>query len=108
MRSLGRPNREQVVTVRPAELSTLQAIDLANGEILAGLLSRGGAHQLAANGGKTAKEVVDDLFLRMLSRPPTTEEQALLSAMAGSPLSAQGLEDVLWAILMLPEFQLVR
>ncbi|MBL9155705.1 MAG: DUF1549 domain-containing protein [Verrucomicrobiales bacterium] len=108
MRSLGRPNREQVVTVRPAELSTLQAIDLANGEILAGLLSRGGAHQLAANGGKTAREVVDDLFLRMLSRPPTTEEQALLSAMAGSPLSAQGLEDVLWAILMLPEFQLVR
>src|SRR4029453_13612357 len=34
MRSLGRPNREQVVTVRPEQLTTLQALDLANGQIL--------------------------------------------------------------------------
>src|SRR5262249_19711468 len=31
MRSLGRPNREQVVTTRPEDLSTLQALDLTNG-----------------------------------------------------------------------------
>ena len=30
-RSLGRPNREQIVSMRPNELSTLEAIDLANG-----------------------------------------------------------------------------
>ncbi len=36
MRSLGRPHRDQVVTTRPAELTTLQAIDLSNGDILAG------------------------------------------------------------------------
>ena len=34
MRSLGRPNREQVVTTRPDQLTTLQALDLANGQIL--------------------------------------------------------------------------
>ena len=34
MRSLGRPNREQVVTTRPSQLSTLQALDLANGQVL--------------------------------------------------------------------------
>ena len=28
MRSLGRPNREQVVTTRPDQLTTLQALDL--------------------------------------------------------------------------------
>ena len=32
MRSLGRPHRNQVVTSRPAELTMLQAIDLANGQ----------------------------------------------------------------------------
>jgi hypothetical protein len=108
MRSLGRPNREQVVTVRPEQLSTLQAIDLANGTILAGLLNKGGANLLAASAAKSADAVVDEVFLRALSRPPTPEERAVLSELAGSPLTAQGLEDVLWAVLMLPEFQLVR
>ena len=41
MRSLGRPHPDQVVTSRPAELTTLQAIDLANGQILADYLSKG-------------------------------------------------------------------
>ncbi len=35
MRSLGRPNREQVVTVRPDDLTTLEAVDLSNGQTLA-------------------------------------------------------------------------
>ena len=38
MRSLGRPNREQVVTTRPEDLSTLQALDLTNGPTMANLL----------------------------------------------------------------------
>ena len=43
MRSLGRPNREQVVTTRPDQLTTLQALDLSNGQTLTDLLSRGAA-----------------------------------------------------------------
>ena len=38
--SLGRPNREQVVTTRPQTMTTLEAIHLANGPILAGHLNR--------------------------------------------------------------------
>jgi hypothetical protein len=41
MRSLGRPHRDQVVTSRPSSLTTLQAIDLANGEILSSTLRKG-------------------------------------------------------------------
>src|SRR5205814_10033208 len=41
MRSLGRPNREQVVTTRPDQLTTLQALDLSNGQALSDLLTRG-------------------------------------------------------------------
>ena len=41
MRSLGRPNREQVVTTRPAEMTTLEAIEMSNGQPLAELLQRG-------------------------------------------------------------------
>src|SRR5205814_4382621 len=49
MRSLGRPNREQVVTTRPDQLTTLQALDLSNGQILADLLTRGAATWLKAH-----------------------------------------------------------
>ena len=41
MRSLGRPNREQVVSDRPSMLTTLQALDLSNSQLLAETLSRG-------------------------------------------------------------------
>nr|MDQ3332170.1 PSD1 and planctomycete cytochrome C domain-containing protein [Planctomycetota bacterium] len=41
MRSLGRPNREQVVTTRPDQLTTLQALDLSNGPLLAEMLTKG-------------------------------------------------------------------
>ena len=45
--ALGRPNREQVVTSRPTVATTLQALELTNGETLAKILHRG-AEQLAA------------------------------------------------------------
>jgi hypothetical protein len=43
-----------------------------------------------------------------LSREPTDEELSELVAMAGESLCVEGLADVLWTIVMLPEFQLVR
>src|ERR1700722_6873518 len=49
MRSLGRPNREQVVTTRPEQLTTLQALDLANGQTMTSTLARGAANILKAN-----------------------------------------------------------
>ena len=40
MRSLGRPNREQVVTTRSDVLTTLEALDLSNGQVLNDILDR--------------------------------------------------------------------
>ena len=39
---------------------------------------------------------------------PTAAEMKVLGELAGPELTARGMEDVLWAVLMLPEFQLVR
>jgi hypothetical protein len=66
MRSLGRPNREQVVTTRPEQLSTLQALDLANGQTLAVTLDRGAANILKAN----PKATPDELDARRTRRRP--------------------------------------
>ena len=51
MRSLGRPNRDQIVTMRPADLTTLQAIELANGDTLAAAIEKGTSRWLPQPGG---------------------------------------------------------
>ncbi len=107
MRSLGRPNREQVVTSRPDQLTTLEAIDLANGEILARLLAQGAPHWLERHAGKPA-ELMEELYLAALSRRPNAEELRQGLECIGSPPRPEGVEDLLWIILMLPEFQLIR
>jgi hypothetical protein len=107
MRSLGRPNRDQVVSVRPAELTTLEAINLSIGETLADYLNRG-AKKLVADDSIDASELVTSIFHRALSRDPTPEELQLLSRAVGETASESTVEDVLWAVIMLPEFQFVR
>lgn len=106
MRSLGRPNREQVVTVRPESLSTLQAIDLANGEILDALL-RAGAEQMA-NTATDPTVLIDELFRRALARPPTNAERQVTADLLGSDIGVERIQDVLWLLVMHPEFQFVH
>jgi hypothetical protein len=108
MRSLGRPNREQVVTTRPADLSTLEALDLENGEILAGLLARGAINVRSEHPDATTDELATWLFLRALQREPSADELAIARRLAGDPATNEGLADLLWAVFALPEFQLVR
>ena len=108
MRSLGRPNREQVVTTRPEQLTTLQALDLANGEQLTSTLSRGAANILKANPKATPDELAEWVFARALSRKPNANELAAAKGLLGDKPTADGVADLLWAVVMLPEFQLVR
>jgi hypothetical protein len=108
MRSLGRPNREQVVTTRPDQLTTLQALDLSNGPVLSDTLARGAARLLQAHPKASADELIEDVYLRALCRRPTVGELAAARALVGAPVSADGVADLLWAVCMQPEFQLIR
>jgi hypothetical protein len=108
MRSLGRPNREQVVSDRPANLTTLQALDLANSALFAETLSRGAANLLKRFEGQEAGVTVDWLYKYALSRPPTSDELSTAIELLQSPPTQQGVEDLLWVVMMLPEFQTVR
>jgi len=106
MRSLGRPNREQVVTTRPDQLTTLQALDLSNGQALTDLLSRG-ANTLIKSHGKDDR-LIEDVYQRALCRRPSAAELATARGIIGSPMTSDGVADLLWVVMMLPEFQLVR
>ncbi len=99
--SLGRPNREQVVSTRPDSLTTLEAINLANGPELASLLQAGAAK--FAN-TQSPKDLVGTVFRAALSREPTARELEVSLAVLGSSPSREQLEDFLWSVFMLPEF----
>ena len=107
MRALGRPNREQVVTTRPDMLTTLEAIDLANGQLLADTIARG-ASNLQPLHAADADDFIDWLYVSALSRAATEGERTIAREIVGQPPSAQGMEDLLWVVVMLPEFQLLR
>ena len=107
MRSLGRPMREQIVSMRPSELTTLEAVDLSNGSTLASYVTRGAAN-LASTWGDDKSGLIDHLLRFTLSRLPTEEERGVLDGSLSSSPTQQEIEDVLWAIFMMPEFMLVR
>ncbi|MFP6872287.1 MAG: DUF1549 domain-containing protein [Verrucomicrobiales bacterium] len=106
MRSLGRPHRDQVVSTRPSELTTLQAIDLSNGDILAGHLGLG-ARQLVGL-GKSGEELIRWLYRYALSREPTGGEKNVLLEVTGDGRNPVAVEDLLWLVFMQPEFQFIR
>jgi hypothetical protein len=107
MAALGRPNREQVVTSRPSDLTTLEAIQLANDSTLSDELTRGGVKILEEHGPETDR-VVAWVFDAALSRGPSPTEAAAARDLLGETPTKESVADLLWAIVMLPEFQLVR
>ena len=106
MTALGRPNREQVVTSRPLVATTLQALELTNGSILAGWLHRG-AERLLSEWPASTETFVDRLYWRAYGRPPAPAEVTLANQFAGANLNREGVEDLLWGVTMSPEFQLI-
>ncbi len=107
-RALGRPNREQVVTSRPQQLTTLQALDLANGQALNDLIKAGASQLIELHGKQGPDAMIDLVYRRALSRKPSNKERAVCRAIVGESLSDEGVQDLLWSIFMLPEFQHAR
>jgi hypothetical protein len=107
MRTLGRPNRDQIVSTRPNELTTLEAIDLANGQTFATALAKG-AKQITAQNWPDSKGFITHLYRHALSRDPSAAELATTSAALGDKLDEQSIQDLLWALCMMPEFLMVR
>jgi hypothetical protein len=107
MAALGRPNRDQVVTSRPSDLTTLEAILLANEQSLADEIAKGGG-QILAEHGPDPDRITSWIFSAALSRPPTADEAAVAQDLLGAAPTAEKVADCLWSVVMLPEFQLVR
>jgi hypothetical protein len=105
--ALGRPNREQVITTRQSLATTLQALELTNGETLARLLKRGSERLVASH--PDGRSLAQRVFRQGLSRPPSRQELALTLELVGEKTPRpEGVEDLLWSLALLPEFQLTH
>ncbi|MGZ0165429.1 MAG: DUF1549 domain-containing protein [Planctomycetales bacterium] len=107
MRSLGRPNRDQIVSSRPNDLTTLEAIDLSNNESVAKALAKGG-QRLADHEWSTTDDLINHLFASTLTRYPTDSENSAVRSVIDDDVTPEQIEDLLWALCMTPEFLLIR
>jgi hypothetical protein len=107
MAALGRPNRDQVVTSRPADLTTLEAIQLANEQGLYNEFAKGGG-RILADKGPAADTMYPWMFDAALARRPTAAEAAAAREILTDTPTKETVADCLWTIVMLPEFQLIR
>ena len=105
--ALGRPNRDQVNTVRPTAATTLMALELTNGATLFDVLKKG-AKKMSTEKDVNADELIGRIYVKALGRAPTSREAATAKEIVGANVTPQGVEDFLWAVVMLPEFQLIR
>jgi hypothetical protein len=105
--AMGRSAREQVMTDRPTVATTLQALEMSNGATLADMLKQGAA-KLEADKSMTSEQLVETIFSRALARKPSASEMQTAPEVVGATPKAEGVEDLLWIVAMLPEFQLIR
>ncbi|HEX3999111.1 MAG TPA: PSD1 and planctomycete cytochrome C domain-containing protein [Pirellulales bacterium] len=106
-RALGRTDREQVLTHRDNLATTLQTLELTNGTTLDDLVKQG-ARKWLDRKPKSAAVLIDEIYRRALCRAPTKTELAAATGFIGSDLKPEPVEDFLWAMFMLPEFQLIH
>src|SRR5262249_7680228 len=104
--ALGRTGRQQVVTRRDSIATTLQALELPDGGTVDEKLAAG-ARRWTARFGTQPGVLVRQVFHAALGRDPNPDEAATAADLVGDPVFKEGVQDLLWTIVMLPEFQLI-
>jgi hypothetical protein len=105
--TFGRATRETVCSCEvKMEPNLSQALHLLNGETVHKKVVDGGVIKRLLDAKNPPDQILEDLYLRCLSRKPTPDESARLKAMITAPgADAQAmLVDVFWALLNSKEF----
>ena len=105
--ALGLPAREIVTSKRESEPTLLQALEVTNGKQLNETLARG-AERWLREYGRRPDELVRRVYLAALSRPPSAREARVAARALGDTPTREGVQDLLWAVLMQPEFGLIH
>ena len=105
LKSLGRTNREVVMTSRDSQASLLQALELTNGEKLNNTLKEGAVKWKEKY--EAGEIIVEEVYQQLLGRAPQEKEFNIAMAALGDQPEPEAIQDLFWAVLLLPEFQLI-
>jgi len=103
----GRPPRDTPYEADRCEQTTMrQALHMVNSAHLEGKVTGSPRLQRLLKSGKSDREIVEEIYLAALSRPPTEDENKRLLEYIGKDKKAraQAVQDVMWAILNTKEF----
>ncbi|MFM8536593.1 MAG: DUF1549 domain-containing protein [Planctomycetaceae bacterium] len=107
MKAFGQPNRQTVCACeRGTESNVGMAVQFFNGPLISEKVrSDDNRFRRMIRAGATDAEILDDLYLAAVCRPPTASEmEASLKHLAGRPDRIAAFEDICWALLNTNEF----
>lgn len=104
--TFGRARRESVCSCEvKVEPNLSQALHLLNGDTLASKIAQGKLVETRLAEGMTPEQIVEEMYVRCLTRKPTEEEVKRLNEVIGpAENKKQILEDAFWALLNSREF----
>ncbi|MEZ6094774.1 MAG: DUF1549 and DUF1553 domain-containing protein [Pirellulaceae bacterium] len=104
--TFGRASRETVCSCEvKMEPNLSQALHLINGDTVHAKIQQGKVINKMLEAGKTPEQVIEELYLRSLSRKPTEQELSQLSQEVAAVEEKVGiLEDIFWSLLNSREF----
>jgi hypothetical protein len=104
--SFGRPDPNQDPPCeRTGETTVVQALHLMNAPNVSQKLTANGSWpDLLAKSGKSAHEIVDEIYLAAFSRYPTDAERGVAERQFERRKRRQVIEDILWTLLNTAEF----
>ncbi|MFT5126004.1 MAG: hypothetical protein ACI97B_004657 [Verrucomicrobiales bacterium] len=104
--TFGRATRETVCSCEVSmEPNLSQALHLLNGDTVNTKVKAGGLIKQELDAKRPVEQIVEQLYIRTLSRKPTAKEQEKLMAELAKDENKQAvLEDVFWALLNTKEF----
>ncbi|MGV3763794.1 DUF1549 domain-containing protein [Parapedobacter sp.] len=104
--ALGRPSRENIISVRDVHGTLLQAMELTNGSLLNETLIAG-SRDWKAN-YQDPDELIKAVFLQSFGRMPSEAEREIAREILGDKMDATRVQDLLWSVVLLPEFQFIE
>lgn len=104
--SLGRPTRETVSTSRITQANLLQALELTNGSKFNNALRKGA--EVWIKKYATSDLLIQTLYQKILNRAPSFREMNLTKKYIGEKPTVSGIQDLVWAVALSPEFQIIN
>ncbi len=103
--ALGRPNRETVSTSRESQANLLQSLELTNGGRFNEALKKGAVSW--SQKYRQGDLIIKEIYRKALGREPQEKEWKVAKQVLGTAPGTEAIQDLFWAIMLLPEFQII-